>query len=74
MTALPLAARALACAGATAFLSAALSFGHGGTYRGPGDTVPSGGGGGGGGSQPGTPGEGQPGMPGGTPTNPGTRY
>jgi HEAT repeat protein len=33
-----------------------LSFGHGGTYRGPGDTVPAGGGGGGGGgSGPSTP-------------------
>jgi HEAT repeat protein len=33
-----------------------ISFGHGGTYRGPGDTVPAGGGGGGGGgSGPSTP-------------------
>ena len=42
---------------------------HGGTYRGPGDTVPPGGGGGGGGGQPGTPGPagpsgGSPGAPG----------
>src|SRR5688572_15094410 len=33
---------------------------HGGTYRGPGDTVPPGGGGGGGGGGPGTPGPGAP--------------
>ena len=37
---------------------------HGGTYRGPGDTVPPGGGGGGGGGGPGTPGPGAPGTPG----------
>ncbi len=33
-----------------------ISIGHGGTYRGPGDTVPPGGGGGGGGSGPTAPG------------------
>lgn len=32
-----------------------ISSGHGGTYRGPGDTVPAGGGGGGGGAAPSTP-------------------
>jgi len=32
-----------------------VSLGHGGTYRGPGDTVPPGGGGGGGGGGPGAP-------------------
>ncbi len=37
---------------------------HGGTYRGPGDTVPPGGGGGGGGGGPGTPGPGAPSTPG----------
>ncbi len=46
-----------------------ISTGHGGTYRGPGDTVPPGGGGGGGGGAPGTPGPagpsaGGPGAPG----------
>ncbi|MCP3920361.1 MAG: HEAT repeat domain-containing protein [bacterium] len=39
--------------------------GHGGTYRGPGDTVPPGaGGGGGGGGGPSSPGPGSPGTPG----------
>ncbi|MFT4542192.1 MAG: HEAT repeat protein [Planctomycetota bacterium] len=37
---------------------------HGGTYRGPGDTVPPGGGGGGGGGGPATPGPGGPSSPG----------
>jgi len=40
-----------------------LTFAHGGTYRGPQDTVPPSGGGGGGGSVP-TPGGGMPGVPG----------
>ena len=40
-----------------------LSFAHGGTYRGPGDTTPSGGGGGGGGN-PSTPAPAGPGIPG----------
>jgi HEAT repeat protein len=40
-----------------------ISAAHGGTYRGPGDTVPPGGGGGGGG--------GGPGSPGGAPSSPG---
>ncbi len=70
MTALTLAARAVACAGATALSLAALSFGHGGTYRGPGDTVPPGGGGGGGGHGPAT-GPGSSGPGGGDPTTPG---
>ena len=49
-----------------------LSSGHGGTYRGPGDTVPAGGGGGGGGG-PTSPGSGgAPGAPSGPgPTSPG---
>lgn len=38
-------------------------FAHGGTYRGPGDTVPPGGSGGGGGGNPVTPGNGNPGGP-----------
>jgi len=46
-----------------------LTFSHGGTYRGPGDTVPPGGGGGGGGG-PSTPGPGGPGSPG--PSGPST--
>jgi HEAT repeat protein len=47
------------------------SYGHGGTYRGPGDTVPAGGGGGTGGG-PATPGTGGPTTPGpGGPTTPG---
>ena len=47
------------------------SYGHGGTYRGPGDTVPSGGGGTTGGG-PATPGTGGPAAPGpGGPTTPG---
>ncbi|HTF87911.1 MAG TPA: HEAT repeat domain-containing protein [Planctomycetota bacterium] len=41
-----------------------LSFAHGGTYRGPGDTTPPSGGGGGGGGNPGTPLPGNPGQPG----------
>jgi HEAT repeat protein len=41
-----------------------VSTGHGGTYRGPGDTVPPGGGGGGGGGGPSTPGPSGPGAPG----------
>jgi HEAT repeat protein len=45
------------------------SFGHGGTYRGPGDTVPPGGGGGGAGGGPATPGPGGPSAPG--PSGPG---
>jgi HEAT repeat protein len=40
------------------------TLGHGGTYRGPGDTVPPGGGGGGGGGGPATPGPGGPAAPG----------
>jgi HEAT repeat protein len=54
-----------------------LTFSHGGTYRGPGDTVPPGGGGSGGGgpstpgpSGPGTPGPSGPSTPG--PAGPGT--
>lgn len=46
------------------------SVGHGGTYRGPGDTVPPGGGGGGGGGGPATPGPGGPAAPG--PSGPST--
>lgn len=65
-----------------------VSIGHGGTYRGPGDTVPPGGGGGGGGgspsspgpsgpsspgpSGPSSPGPSSPGSPGGTPSGGGT--
>ena len=41
-----------------------ITMGHGGTYRGPGDTVPPGGGGGGGGGGPATPGPGGPAAPG----------
>ncbi len=49
-----------------------ISTGHGGTYRGPGDTVPPGGGGGSGSPAPGTPGPTAPGTPGpGTPSTPG---
>tara|TARA_R110002073_G_scaffold36865_5_gene107159 strand:- start:29972 stop:32137 length:2166 start_codon:yes stop_codon:yes gene_type:complete len=64
-----------------------ISMGHGGTYRGPGDTVPPGAGGGGGGgggsgapgpggsgpgpSGPSTPGSGGPGSPGGAAGQPG---
>ncbi len=48
-----------------------FSSGHGGTYRGPGDTVPAGGGGGGGGG-PSSPGSGGPSAPGGGgPSSPG---
>ncbi|HIF40048.1 MAG TPA: HEAT repeat domain-containing protein [Planctomycetes bacterium] len=46
------------------------STGHGGTYRGPGDTVPPGGGGGGAGGAPTTPGPAGPTAPG--PAAPGT--
>lgn len=59
-----------------AFITAAgigfqdISLGHGGTYRGPGDTVPPGGGGGGGGGAPSTPGPGGPSSPG--PSGPST--
>ena len=49
-----------------------VSTGHGGTYRGPGDTVPPGGGGGGGGGGPTSPGPSGPGTPGPAgPTTPG---
>ncbi len=49
-----------------------LSFAHGGTYRGPGDTTPPSGGGGGGGGGPSTPGPAGPGVPGpGGPSTPG---
>jgi HEAT repeat protein len=41
-----------------------VSIGHGGTYRGPGDTVPPGGGGGGGGGAPSSPGPSGPSAPG----------
>ncbi len=47
-----------------------VSTGHGGTYRGPGDTVPPGGGGGGGGGGPSTPGPSGPAAPG--PSGPST--
>ncbi|MFT7668326.1 MAG: HEAT repeat protein [Planctomycetota bacterium] len=48
------------------------STGHGGTYRGPGDTVPPGGGGGGGGGGPSSPGPSGPSAPGpGGPSTPG---
>jgi HEAT repeat protein len=47
-----------------------VSTGHGGTYRGPGDTVPPGAGGGTGGGGPATPGPGGPSTPG--PSAPGT--
>ena len=47
-----------------------VSTGHGGTYRGPGDTVPPGGGGGGGGGGPSTPGPSGPSAPG--PSGPNT--
>jgi len=49
-----------------------ISSAHGGTYRGPGDTVPPGGGGGGGGGGPVTPGPAGPAAPGpGGPNTPG---
>jgi len=54
---------------AALFIGGALSFqpgafAHGGTYRGPGDTVPpGGGGGGGGGAAPASPGSGSPASP-----------
>ncbi len=47
-----------------------VSVGHGGTYRGPGDTVPPGGGGGGGGGGPSSPGPSGPSAPG--PSGPST--
>lgn len=47
-----------------------VSVGHGGTYRGPGDTVPPGGGGGGAGGGPAVPGPGGPSEPG--PSGPAT--
>ncbi|MEM7308864.1 MAG: HEAT repeat domain-containing protein [Planctomycetota bacterium] len=71
MRTLALAARASAFVGATALCVSALHFGHGGTYRGPGDTVPPGAGGGaGGGSAPTSPGPGAPGTP--SPSGPST--
>jgi len=49
-----------------------ITRGHGGTYRGPGDTVPPGGGGGGGAGAPSSPGSGAPSGPGpGGTTSPG---
>ncbi|MEM9801037.1 MAG: hypothetical protein AAGA20_11990, partial [Planctomycetota bacterium] len=51
---------------AGAFCLPDVSFAHGGTYRGPGDTVPpGGGGGGGGGGGPASPGPAGPSAPGG---------
>jgi HEAT repeat protein len=62
-------ASALVAAGALSLQD--ISAGHGGTYRGPGDTVPPGGGGGGGApGAPGAPGSGGPATPG--PSGPGT--
>ncbi|MEE8469259.1 MAG: hypothetical protein V3T22_12435, partial [Planctomycetota bacterium] len=56
--------------GLAAFLVAPAAESHGGTYRGPGDTVPPGGGGGGGGGGVTTPGPTGPGRPaGGGPAN-----
>jgi len=46
------------------FLVSSLVSAHGGTYRGPGDTVPPGGGGGGGGGGPASPGPAGPNAPG----------
>ena len=46
-----------------AFMFQPEALGHGGTYRGPGDTVPPGGSGGGGGGNPATPSSGSPGAP-----------
>ena len=63
---------------AAAFLAAGglalhdISVGHGGTYRGPGDTVPPGGGGGGGGGGP-SSGPSGPSSPGGGPSGAGPR-
>ena len=71
MHALTLAARAAALASATALAVSTVHFGHGGTYRGPGDTVPPGGGGSGGGV-PTTPGPTGPGTP--TPGSPSTPF
>ena len=69
MKKLLLAATAL---GIASFCLQDVSTGHGGTYRGPGDTVPPGGGGGGGGAGPATPGPSTPGSPGPAgPTTPG---
>ena len=53
---------------ATGLCMQGISTGHGGTYRGPGDTVPPGGGGGGGGAGPSNPGPSGPG--GGGPSGP----
>lgn len=50
--------------GLAAALVAPDASSHGGTYRGPGDTVPPGAGGGGGGGGPATPGPSNPGTPG----------
>lgn len=52
-----------------AVLLPATGWAHGGTYRGPGDTVPPGAGGAGGGAGPSTPGPAGPGAPG--PSTPG---
>jgi HEAT repeat protein len=49
-----------------------VTVGHGGTYRGPGDTVPPGGGGGAGGAGPMTPGPSGPSGPGAGPSTPGS--
>jgi hypothetical protein len=75
---------AAACVAAGSLALQDISSGHGGTYRGPGDTVPPGGGGGGGGggapgstgpstpgpSGPTTPGPASPGAPAGAPGGP----
>lgn len=55
--------RSLLPLGLALFLGAPLALPHGGTYTGPGDTVPPGGGGGGGGGAPPTPGPGGGGPP-----------
>ncbi len=61
---------AAACVAAGSLALQDISSGHGGTYRGPGDTVPPGGGGGGGGAgSPGSTGPSTPGPSG--PTTPG---
>lgn len=61
-----------ACAVSASLALPSLSFAHGGTYRGPGDTTPPSGGGGGGGGGPTTPGPAGPGTPGPSgPTTPG---
>lgn len=59
-----------ACAVSASLALPSLSFAHGGTYRGPGDTTPPSGGGGGGGGGPSTPGPAGPGTPG--PSGPST--